>query len=241
MINTNVNPIEIVFLDIETVRGAESLVKMPKDSVYAWIALCKNMKENEGIKEPELFKRDAALYPEFGKIVCISVGYFDSPDSFKVKAFVNDNEKELLQEIVQVMPKIFLKKKYYCGHNIKNFDFPYIIRRSVVCGVHLPTNFNIYNIKPWDLNYILDTMEIWKSGAYSLGSCSLQSICAALGLGNPKENLSGDMVSTIYYNMNDSKRLEKIGNYCNEDTVSCAKVFLRLSKNDVNFKVTNII
>ena len=241
MINTNVKPTEILFLDIETVRGAGKLFDMPKDSVKAWIAAMKTKKVEENLSETSLFTRDAALYPEFGKIVCISLGYFEKEDSFKVKAFVNDDEKALLQEVSQTIPKLTSTRRNYCGHNIKGFDFPYIIRRSIVHGVHLPTNFNIYNIKPWDLNYILDTMEIWKSGAYGLGCVSLQAIASALGVGNPKEEMSGDMVSTVYYNNSDSQRLEKIGTYCSNDTVMCAKVFLRFSKTEVNFNVSYVL
>ena len=239
MIQTNIKPTEIMFLDIETVRGAESLFKMSKDQVLAWKGAVKN--NDEGLGEMQLFTRDAALYPEFGKIVCISVGYFENADNFKVKAYCNDDEKALLQEITQVIPKITATRKYFCGHYIKGFDFPYIIRRSVVHGVHLPTSFNIYGLKPWELTHLIDTMEIWKIGAFGLGCVSLQAICAALGIENPKEEMSGDMVSTIYYNRSDPDRLKKIGEYCNSDVVAVAKVFSRFSKTEVNFKVTNIL
>lgn len=239
MIHPKVKHTSVLFFDVETVPIVKKLFECPAPLAIAWQSICDSRYKEEMLRDPKLnsgllFLRDAALYPEFAKIVCISVGVFHTKDGddscFRVKAICGDDETKILQDFSNMVTQASGTYKIACAHNLKNFDLPFIIRRATVCGVPLPSNFNIVGVKPWDLDAtFIDTRDLWSGTAYNLGSCSLESICAVLGIESPKEEMNGAMVSTIYYNHNDPDRLKKIGKYCNADTVATSRIFQRLS------------
>jgi uncharacterized protein YprB with RNaseH-like and TPR domain len=65
-----------------------------------------------------------------------------------------------------------------CGHNIKEFDVPYICRRAMVHGLTLPTIIDSAGKKPWEVSHI-DTMELWKFGDRK-SFCSLDLLCRVM-------------------------------------------------------------
>lgn len=68
----------VFFVDIETVPGHATHDELPEAHQPLWKKFCekRHAKElAEGQTHAELFA-NGGLYAEFGKIVCISVGYF---------------------------------------------------------------------------------------------------------------------------------------------------------------------
>ena len=96
----------------------------------------------------EEFYERAGIWAEFGKIVCISVGYFtpnEKEKQLRVKSFYGDDEKILLQEFKDLLDAHFNKKEHVlCAHNGKEFDFPYIARRMIIQKVELPKKLNLF-------------------------------------------------------------------------------------------------
>ena len=137
----------ILFLDIETV---------PKYENYDTLSETEQELFNEKTRfnrgdtpEPEFYKK-AGIWAEFGKIVCISIGYLIESHfrQFRLRSFVGD-EKKLLLDFKKVLDLHFSEKYHLlCAHNGKEFDFPYIARRMIICGVSLPKKLDYAGKKP---------------------------------------------------------------------------------------------
>jgi DNA polymerase elongation subunit (family B) len=121
-----------------------------------------------------------------------------------------------------------------CAHNGKEFDFPYLCRRMLVNGIKLPKALDFSGKKPWEVPHY-DTLEMWKFGDKKQFT-SLEMLAALFGVESSKNEMSGDEVNKTYYK---EKNLFKIREYCLEDVVALAKIFLKLNVLE-NLEETNI-
>ncbi|MGB4576227.1 MAG: ribonuclease H-like domain-containing protein, partial [Paludibacter sp.] len=126
------------------------------------------------------------------------------------------------------------KEHTLCGHNIKEFDIPYICRRMLINGINLPSVLQISGKKPWEISFI-DTLELWKFGDYK-NYTSLKLLTAIFGIPTPKDDIDGSQVAGVYYK---EKDIERIAVYCQKDVVATTQVFLRMN-NIQGFKTENI-
>jgi len=115
-----------------------------------------------------------------------------------------------------------------CGHNAKEFDFPYICRRLLINGMKLPNVLDIAGKKPWEISH-LDTLELWKFGDYKAFT-SLALLCHVFQIPTPKDDISGADVARVYYEEQD---LERIKVYCEKDVVALIQLFLRMRGNSL--------
>jgi predicted PolB exonuclease-like 3'-5' exonuclease len=169
----------------------------------------------------------AGIYAEFGKIICISVGYL-VPDGtalhLRKKSFFGDDERVLLEEFAELLNKHFSKAdSRLCAHNGKEFDFPWLSRRMIINNIPLPAILDTAGRKPWEVNH-LDTMEMWKFGDYK-SYTPLNLLTYILGIPSPKDDIDGSQVYSVYYHLRD---LPRIVQYCEKDVEALVKVFLRL-------------
>lgn len=219
---------DILFLDIETVPGTESYDQLDETARELWAHKTQYQRKDE--ITPEEFYDRAGIWAEFGKIVCISVGFFHfrgTSRSFRTTSF-HGEEAELLRNFGNLLNTHYQRpRQLLCGHNAKEFDFPYIARRMLVHGIDLPKKLDLFGKKPWEIPH-LDTMELWKFGDYKHYT-SLKLMAHVLGIPSPKEDMDGSMVGHVYYK---DKDLDRIITYCELDVVTTAQVFLRL-RNEV--------
>ncbi|MFA5047339.1 MAG: 3'-5' exonuclease [Paludibacter sp.] len=235
---------KIMFLDIETVPGVADFAELPDDLVHIWEEkfklIHKRMPEkySEETTSAEAYNNSAGIYSEFGKIVCISVGFIHFQGiemHFRTKSFAGDDEQQLLTDFTQLINKFCLTREHtVCGHNIKEFDIPYICRRMLINGLPLPPIFQIAGKKPWEISFI-DTLELWKFGDYK-NYTSLKLLTAVFGIPTPKDDIDGSQVAHVYYI---EKNIERIATYCQKDVLATAQVFLRMNGMEV-IKVENI-
>ena len=215
----------ILFLDIETVSEYLTYNEMPERLHDLWAKKTKYIQEKENITPENLYNR-AGIYSEFGKIVCISVGFIvekGKTKHFRLKSFYGDNEKELLKDFNTLLTKSFNSEEHYlCGHNAKEFDFPYIARRSLINGLKLPPQLNIAGKKPWEIKH-LDTMELWKFGDYKHYT-SLNLLTAIFDIPTPKDDIDGSEVGRVYW---EERNLDRIAEYCQKDVLAVAQLLLR--------------
>ncbi|MEO2050523.1 MAG: 3'-5' exonuclease [Allomuricauda sp.] len=219
----------ILFLDIETVPQKQQFSELDETSQALWELKSQYQRKDEFTAE-EFYER-AGIWAEFGKIVCISVGYFNMKGeqrTFRVTSFHGD-EVHILKQFKQLLKDHFSQAKHLlCAHNGKEFDFPYIARRMVINGINLPYKLDLFGKKPWEVPH-LDTMELWKFGDYKHYT-SLKLLAYVLGIPSPKEDMDGSMVKDVYYEEND---LDRIITYCELDVVTTAQVFLRMRNEDL--------
>lgn len=224
---------EYLFIDIETVADQRELGDLNDRMAKLWTVKADWQRANEDSmkdkSDEEIYEEAAGWFPEFGRIVCISIGQvhfneIDMPQMAKIKSFYGDDETELLKEFNGTMQAIFNKNPNVklVGHNIKRFDLPWIVKRSLINQVLIPYQFHFQKQKPWE-NCLLDTYEIWKFGG--VNSTSLDLICAALGVPSPKNEVSNTEVSERYWN----GELEKIKDYCEGDVKATMNVMLRMA------------
>lgn len=225
---------KIMFLDIETVPQTADFSELTPELAHLWEEkfglIHKRMPEKYAAETTasEAFKSSAGIYSEFGKIVCISVGFIFIKDKvmhFRAKSFFGDNETQILKDFSALIQKFCTTDEHtICGHNIKEFDVPYICRRMLINGLKLPAILNISGKKSWEIKFI-DTLELWKFGDYK-NYTSLKLLTAVFGIPTPKDDIDGSQVASVYYN---EKNIERIAVYCQKDVVATAQVFLRMS------------
>lgn len=224
------------FIDIETIPDEQNPDFEEKKAM--WDLFTKKF-ERESLLKPfirdehwqNFYSEKAGLFAEFGRVLCVSLGT-EKNGKFYVKYFAGRLEKDLL---LQVATKL-ADAHALCGHNIKEFDFPFLFRRMLVNGIPLPPIFQTYGKKPWEL-IIDDTMQMWSSTAWNY-KCSLDLIAHTLKLPSPKAEMSGKKVADVWFNEplldgelpfdRDDRVLKKIGTYCMGDVVTTAKVYCRI-------------
>ena len=224
-----INLEHILFLDIETVPEYESFGDLTEEVKYLWGDKTKYQRKDEF--SPEEFYERAGIWAEFGKIVCISVGYFTfrgSTRSFRTTSFYGE-EKQLLVDFKNLLELHFNQTHHLlCAHNGKEFDFPYIARRMIIHSISLPYKLNLFGKKPWEVPH-LDTLDLWKFGDYKHYT-SLKLLTSILGIPSPKDDIDGSQVRQVYY---EEKDIDRIVIYCEKDTVAVAQILLRLRQEEL--------
>ena len=225
---------KILFLDIETVPQTADFSELNPELAHLWeekfAMIHKRMPEkySDETTAAEAFNNSAGIYSEFGKIVCISVGYLhflEKEMHFRTKSFFGNDEVQILSSFSDLITKFCSTDEHtICGHNIKEFDIPYICRRMLINGLKLPSILNISGKKSWEIKFI-DTLELWKFGDYK-NYTSLKLLTAVFGIPTPKDDIDGSQVATVYYQ---EKNIERIALYCQKDVVATAQVYLRMN------------
>ena len=220
----------ILFLDIETVPQEESWEQLSKETQELFKKKTQYQRKDEQTAA-EFYDR-AGIWAEFGKIICISVGYFvdfETKKQLRVTSFFGDDEHKLLLEFKVLLDKHFTKKdNVLCAHNGKEFDFPFIARRMIIHKIELPKKLNLFGKKPWEVPHI-DTLELWKFGDYKHYT-SLKLLTSILGIPSPKDDIDGSEVATVYYK---EKNIQRIVTYCEKDTIAVAQILLRFNNEDL--------
>ena len=223
----------ILFIDIETAPQVEFLSELPKDLQKIWLEkvvlqrIKMPEKFSENMSDDEIFMKNAGVYSEFSKIICISVGCFYKKDKdmfFRVKSFTGADEKQLLSDFSALVKKFFVtKNNFVCGHNIKEFDIPFICRRLLINGLDIPAGINATGKKPWETTFI-DTLELWRFGDYK-NYTSLKLLSAVFDIPTQKDDIDGSQVAEVYYK---EKNINRIAQYCQKDVIAVARLYQRL-------------
>lgn len=224
-----INLENILFLDIETVPEQENFNILDETKQSLFDQKTKYQRKDDFTAE-EFYER-AGIWAEFGKIICISVGYFTLKGDirhFRVTSFFGD-EVKILKDFSNLLNNHFSQPQHVlCGHNAKEFDFPFIARRMIIHQIAIPMKLNLFGKKPWEVPH-LDTMELWKFGDYKTFT-SLKLLTNVLGIPSPKDDIDGSEVAHTYYV---EKDIDRIITYCEKDVIAVAQVLLRLRREDL--------
>lgn len=219
----------ILFLDIETVPEVECFSDL--DPTVQHLFATKTQYQRKDEIAPEDFYERAGIWSEFGKIICISVGYFTLKGdirNFRVTTFFGE-ETQILKDFSNLLNNHFGQPQHIlCGHNAKEFDFPFIARRMIIKGIPIPQKLNLFGKKPWEIPH-LDTMELWKFGDYKHFT-SLKLLTSVLGIPSPKDDIDGSEVAKVYYQ---EKNIDRILTYCEKDVIAVAQVLLRFRREEI--------
>lgn len=222
---------KVLFLDIETVPQVYKFAELDEKTADLYQQKTKWLKK-EDTSDEEIYER-AGIYAEFGKIVCITCGIVQvtmGKPTVRLKSFADDDEVKLLEGFIDMINESFGSGRLMlmCGHNAKEFDFPFIARRILINGLKLPGPLNIAGKKPWEIAH-LDTMELWKFGDFKAYT-SLNLLTHVFGIPTPKDDISGADVARVYYEEGDLKR---IVTYCEKDVIALINLFLKFQGNEL--------
>lgn len=218
----DINLKNVLVLDIETVPQYSSYDELNEKWQKLWTKKMSSYVKDD-VTAADVYER-AGIYSEFGKIICITAGLYTFDEnkneySFRLKSFYGDDEKDLLIEFSELLDS---NNYILCGHNSKEFDFPYISRRCLINGIQIPASLDNAGKKPWEVKH-LDTMDLWKFGDYK-SYTSLNLLAAVFGINSPKDDIDGSQVWRVYWI---DKDLERIKTYCQKDVVTVAQLLLK--------------
>lgn len=214
---TKINLKDVLFLDIETSTEVKEL-EIDSPLFNSWKYKIKLDDNNDVV---ESYKREAALYADFGRIVCISIGRIFK-GNFVTTTFNNFDEAELIRNFYTALEKT---DWLLAGHAIKQFDIPYIFQRSIINGICPHKLIDTSGLKPWEMDWIYDTKELWSAGGFN--KSGLVNITTAFGLPSPKEGIVGSEVPAYFWE--DPKgHIKEISDYCERDVVAVYNVLNRL-------------
>jgi len=226
---------KLLFFDIESVSQHKFLKDLPEHQSKLWLSYYDNFRERvtdesritkkmseEEVKQ-EVYRQTAAFFPEFGKVACISMAFLTKDGKLKFESFSGENEKEILLNTRKIFDKVESLGFELCGHNIKNFDIPFLAKRYVINELKLPKIFPTYNTKPWELK-VVDTRDVWNFGGKSIGSLDL--ICGVLEVESPKNgDVKGDSVTTNFW----EGKHEEIKTYCQKDVKALVDIISKFN------------
>lgn len=224
----SLNERQLIVFDIETVRRESNLVDADEATKKAWACHCKNSKYGE-MPNVDSYLKYAGLFPEFGFICAISMGYITDAGSFAIKSWKAkslEEEKIILREFANIIRSQF--GVLLVGHTITTFDIPWVAARMAIHGIKIPDQLLTYNKPPhWVREYTCDIKDVWTGGKSSSQSKSLSSICFALNIPTPKDGISGADVGEKFWGHNN---LEGISNYCEKDVEATYHCYLKMKE-----------
>ena len=219
----NINYNKILFFDIETVPLTYEFKDLEERAQGLWDRKTRFLQERDDLSPDELYEK-AGIYAEFGKVVCISMGFVlqkDGETQIRVKSIANENEKILLQEYIDLLNSYYNSPDFlFCAHNGKEFDIPFLCRRILINGLKLPFILNVAGKKPWEIKH-LDTMELWKFGDFK-NYTSLDLLTYIFNIPTPKDDMDGSQVAKVFY---EEKNLDRIIHYCEKDVIATIQLF----------------
>lgn len=227
----HIQPENLVIIDIETAPEHASFAELNNDWQELWQD--KVLKQlPDGVTADEFYPMRAGVMAEFAKVICISIAYFNKETSMtmRVKSFYGHDEKKILNDFITTINKVAGMNSKWCfaGHNIKEFDIPFICRRLLINQLKIPAYLDFQNMKPWETN-IIDTFQYWRFGDYK-NYTSLKLLAAAMNVPSPKDDIDGSMVGELYWKGNEAERevsLKRIAVYCQKDVIATGNIIMR--------------
>lgn len=136
----------------------------------------------------------AALSAATGQV--LAIGCY-SPDS-KTMRIIEGDEPDILSAWWSVASKMIKSDREMVGHNIFNFDLPFLVRRSRILKVDVPKA--IYTISGRWVNWhklFIDTRMLWQMGDAQCES-SLDHVSRAFGCGGKPDDVTGADFARLY-------------------------------------------
>lgn len=218
----------ILYLDLETLAGTQPWLREE---------LAKKIKAPGTLKKPEsiaAWERDekpaaveeavnmTALDGTYGSICCIGWAWGDDQPRTLV-ARTQDDEALMLDEWFAILRRDYSgtsgTKPVIVGHNVAEFDLPYLWKRCVINGVKPPFWWP-RDPKPWS-EAVADTMTMF---AGARNKISMDRLCKVLGIPG-KDGTNGADVA----GMAERGEWDDIAAYCRADVERTRAIYKRLT------------
>ena len=200
-----------LFFDIETIPASDEFKEVAIEAER------KKYRNRDIAEDDEALFRASALSGDFGRILCI--GY--AIDDNKVE-ILTGKEKEILNE----WWRIAKNASKFIGHNILEFDIPFIYKRSII--LKCPPS-QMLPVKKFETDNIYDTLKQWSRWDYA-SNLSLHFLAKALSLESSKESgIDGSQVYDYFL----KGKYNDIYEYCRRDVELSRKIYKRMTFEDL--------
>jgi len=220
----------LFYFDIETVGNYRDLESFKLADEKGFVLFKHKYENNPWMHDrgtlEEAYLNNAPVISTFGKIVCISFGYFHNKtvEGYTIKSLYGENEEEIIIQFQDLLNKVGKRHMLLSGYYIKGFDVPWIIHKMNKYDLEPPKLVDVYGKKPWE-NGIVDIAEEWKQ--QNRNSTSLNELAYELGIDIPVDEIDGGGVHKSYWEEND---LNTIKIHCEADVFNTMKVAERMFK-----------
>lgn len=195
-----------LFFDLETIPASDDLREAATESERS------KWKSKDIAEDDEALFRASALSGNFGRIFCIGYAIDDEP-----ARIIGGNEVKILDE----WWKVAAGAAKFIGHNVINFDIPFLYKRSII---NKCSPSQLLPIKNFETVTIYDTDKQWNRWLYQ-SSIKLHHLAIALGLPSSKEDgIDGSQVYDFYL----KGKFKEIYEYCKRDVELTRKIYKRM-------------
>lgn len=219
----------LLYFDIETTSQYRSLDEFKINDSYGHNIFVKKYNKSKFFRGDtesanESYLEQAPIYSAYGKILCISFGYFKNGKPV-INSIYGDDEEDIIYNFNMLLDKVGKKHMMISGYKSSSFDVPWIVHKLNKYDIEPCSLLNIYGMKPWDIKSI-DLADEWKQRFSKY--VPLEEVAYELGIVNPKNDMSGDMVHNVYWE--EDNGLERIKTYCESDVLTTMLIGERLLK-----------
>lgn len=195
-----------LFFDLETIPCED-------DHKEEFCEILKHKKKYSEDEDGELHHK-TGLDGTFGRICC--VGIVKEEGDRITKTVLSGDEPDMLKEFWRLSANVHR----FIGHNIFDFDFPFLYKRSIILGIRprQDLSFARYRNMP-----IYDTMCEWE--LWGREKHKLDTLARVLGLPTSKDLMDGSEVWQYFCD----GRLEEIKEYCLKDVELVRQVYYRMT------------
>lgn len=214
---------DFVVFDIETAREVPEIQPgTPRFDAYKYTH-CKDLKEGETPEDH--YKQWSGLFPEFARVVCISVGRFFEGKIY-VKTFGDMDERTTLEEFNEYLYKFTDDMSRLVGHAVIQFDIPFVAKRMLKYNIQPHPLLDVFGKKPWDVEKtVVDTKKLWQGPSFK--PTSLVSLTQMFDIPSPKDDIDGSQVGEVFWTEAETG-LARISAYCEKDVARTAQLLQAL-------------
>lgn len=234
-----------IFLDIEALPTAEK----NRDFVERKLQKSLNNRridctEAEFAERVESAFRETALSGSLGQLLCIGLmidnnGRPEKPcvcGQDKLTGEFHLDEAKTLSQFWNHLDRIGFDARFdqIIGHNILDFDLPFLYQRSMIYGVR-PSR-QILGGKPWEIP-VFDTMIRWQMGKRS-NFAGLEELALAFGLDCPK---SGEVKGENLLDAFLAGKHREIREYCINDVLCTRRLYYKMTFENLPLSVSESV
>ncbi len=161
----------------------------------------------------------ASIHGDFGKIICISMGYIGNDEAIHLKSLYGDDELAILQQFNDIIAR---HKGIFIHYNGLHFDVPFILQRMAHHGMR-PANSRFADLRRYSTNPHFDVMMQYYN--WDMQRVLPLGVLAELhNIPSPKEDLKGASVIEAYR----KGEWNRIKRYCEFDTATTLNLWRKL-------------
>ena len=221
----------LFYFDIETVGEYKDIDSLKEKDERGYLLFKEKYEHNPWMQDTyklidDSYVKNSPLFSTFGKIVCISFGYYHTktPQGYTVSSIYGDIEQDIMVEFQSLIDKASKRHMILSGYFVKGFDIPWVLHKMNKYNIEPPKLLDIYGKKPWEIP-VFDLADEWKQQGRT--SVSLNEVAYELGVNTDMDDIDGREVHKTYWKDND---MMKIKNHCENDVLNSMRIAERMLK-----------